>query len=67
MKVILLLILNFILTYGYNCSICYNTIKNNGLSEFCGKVLNEDCSLVNIENTKAGVSFCGMIVNDPCN
>ena len=66
MKTILLLLLTMFSAYGLNCSTCYNSIMNSGMGVFCSKVLQEDCSLNNLENNPSGISFCGWIVNNPC-
>ena len=50
----------------YNCTGCYNAIINNNLTEYCTKVIQNDCTVHNLENNNAGIILCGYIVENHC-
>lgn len=68
LKIFLLfaMLFNSSLTQEYNCSSCYNEIKNSNLMDFCSKALSNECNEYNLEHSTAGLILCGYFIDTPC-
>ena len=65
--ILFLTLINIGYTQDYNCTKCYNIIKNDsGMYDFCSKVIREECTDYNLEKTSSGIFLCGYIINEPC-
>lgn len=64
---IFFLLINNSLGQLYNCSECYNIIKQDqGFYNYCSSVLEKECNEYNIEHSNVGIVLCGYFVNIPC-
>ena len=64
--VLFLTLFNTGYTQEYNCTKCYNEIKQNGFYDLCSKVIKNRCSDYNLENSSSGIILCGYIMREPC-
>ncbi len=65
--ILVLSLINPSLSQSYNCSKCYNDIKQTKyLYNYCYRATGKNCNEYYLETNRVGILLCNYIVKEPC-